>query len=148
MTKDSRERAVEIKRDRAGQLQRAIELLLLREVDFHGLAFGVAARRAAHGDGEQLEQIKFRAAPVEHAHAGVEGRDGDALAAQLQWSRERARRRDLVEEASGVRTVLVRPHRRERGLAALQFAAEKFLGSGVDVPHARRRIHEQRGPRV
>ena len=137
VTENRRERIVEIQSNRARQLQRTIELLFLREIDFHRLPFGIGFRRAGRGShGKKLEQIELRTITFDETDAGVELGDGNSLAAQLQRRRESFRSFDAIQERGRVRSILIRPQSGERSRVPLHFLAEEILSRRIRTSHA------------
>src|SRR6185436_8334213 len=92
VAENRRERVVEIQRDGPRELQRTIQFLFLREIDFDRLRFAISRARAPSRRAvwrEQLKEKRFRSAFTENTNAGIERRDGDSFAPQLECCCER-----------------------------------------------------------
>src|ERR1041384_2160643 len=85
VTENRSECVVEIERDSARKLQRTVQLLFLRQVDFDGRGLSLRLRRTIRVRWrEKLKQIQRGTIATYVANARVERRDRNSFAAQFE----------------------------------------------------------------
>ena len=91
------------------KLERAVELLLLREVDFHRLRFALGARHHGGGCGKKLKEVAGFDIAQNGADARIKRQNGDAFSAQLERQVQTSAGADLFQECNWVAAILIRP---------------------------------------